>query len=439
MTVPAATPPGLYHLLACADWGGVVVESNELDNCLASASTVEVRVPDLVVTSVSATPSAVAPGSVLTVSDTTQNLGLVEAVASKTRYYLSTDMAISADDRLLTGSRQVAAARRRQRSSSGTVTVTVPATTPLGSYHVLACADDLQALSEVSESNNCHATAGVVIVGRPDLVVSAVSASPGPVAPGGTLSVTDTVQNQGPVGAGGSRTRFYLSTDPSKSANDTLLVGTRQVPSLAAGASSSGPTTVTLPSSVASGTFFVLACADDLKVEAEVNETNNCRATAAPVTVGAPDLVVDAVGNPPATVQRGKKLAVTDTTRNQGAAPTGRTTRTRYYLSSNQTWSAGDKLLTGNRQVPDLAPDALSSNGINVTVPRNTPLGDYYLLACADDTALVVEASETNNCKAPRRRASPSCPDHLLMDQQHDATRTMRHAAMRHAAGMPQK
>ncbi len=404
VTVPAATPPGFYHLLGCADGGGVVVESDELDNCLASALTVDVRVPDLVVTSVSATPSGVGPGSSFTVSDTTANQGVVDAAASRTRYYLSADTQISADDRLLTGSRQVPILVAGT-VSSGNAVVTVPAATPLGSYHVVACADDLRALSEVSESNNCAAAAGVVIVGRPDLVVSAVSVSPGPVAPGGTLGVMDTVHNQGSVGAGGSKTRFYLSKNTSWSANDTLLAGTRQVLPLVAGGTSSGPTTVTLPSSVVPGDFFVLACADDLKVVAESEELNNCSASAA-MTVGAPDLAVREVGNPPATVKRGKKLPVSDTTENLGNASTGRTTRTRYYLSSNQTWSVGDKLLTGYRQVGDLGPGDVSSGSVSVTVPTNTTPTDYYLLACADDTALVVETNEANNCESSTTRVT---------------------------------
>ena len=71
-----------------------------------------------------------------------------------------------------------------------------------------------------------------------------------------------------------------------------------------------------------------------------------------------------------------------------------------------QVWNAADKLLTGYRQVPDPAPGAVSSNGINVTVPASTTPGDYYLLACADDTALVVEASESNNCEASTTRVT---------------------------------
>ena len=363
VTVPAATPPGFYHLLACADWGGVVVESDELDNCLASASTVEVRVPDLVVTAVSVTPSAVAPGSDLTVSDTTQNQGIVEAAASKTRYYLSTDMAISADDRLLTGSRQVpplaaGATLLRQRHGHGSRHHARRLVSRAGLRRRPAGPGRGERVEQLPR----HRGGRDGRPARPGRVRRLRVAGAG--GPGRDAQRDGHRPEPGPGGRGRVEDAILSVHRTTRGARTTRCSPARaRSRPLAAGASSTGSTTVTLPSSVAPGGFFVLACADDLKAETEGDETNNCRATAGPVTVGAPDLVVDAVGNPPATVQRGKKFAVTDTTRNQGTAPTGRTTRTRYYLSTDQTWSAGDKLLTGSRQVPDLAPGALSSDG----------------------------------------------------------------------------
>jgi hypothetical protein len=56
--------------------------------------------------------------------------------------------------------------------------------------------------------------------------------------------------------------------------------------------------------------------------------------------------------------------------------------------------------------VPALAAGAMSSAGINVTVPANTIPDAYYLLACADDTRLVRETSETNNCEASATRVT---------------------------------
>jgi hypothetical protein len=42
LTVPAGTAVGTYFLLACADDPPVVLESNETNNCAASAETVVV-------------------------------------------------------------------------------------------------------------------------------------------------------------------------------------------------------------------------------------------------------------------------------------------------------------------------------------------------------------------------------------------------------------
>jgi hypothetical protein len=57
------------------------------------------------------------------------------------------------------------------------------------------------------------------------------------------------------------------------------------VPSLAAGATSSGTVSVMVSSGIATGTYYLLACADDTLVP-ETNEGNNCKASTGQVTVG---------------------------------------------------------------------------------------------------------------------------------------------------------
>jgi hypothetical protein len=241
-------------------------------------------------------------------------------------------------------------------------------------------------------------------VSFPDLVETAVSNPPATVTQGGSFSVTDTVQDNGSVGAGASTTRYYLSLDMTKSGGDVLLTGTRAVPALAAGATSTGTVTVTVPGATALGTYFLLACADDTGAVAESNEGNNCIASATTVQVqsggGAPDLVVTAVSNPPATVAIGGSFVVTDTTMNQGGSSTLVTTKTRYYLSLDTVKGAGDKRLKGARTVPVLAAGASSTGSKTVVVKLSTAPGSYFVLACADDRQAVAESNEGNNCRA---------------------------------------
>jgi glucose/arabinose dehydrogenase len=121
--------------------------------------------------------------------------------------------------------------------------------------------------------------------GTPDLRETAVTNPPASALLGGKFSVTDTVRNAGSAPAAATTTRYYLSLDAAKGGGDKLLSGTRAVPSLAAGGQAAGTVTVTIPSSTAVGTYFLLACADDLKVVAESSEGNNCRASVTKVTV----------------------------------------------------------------------------------------------------------------------------------------------------------
>jgi len=160
VTVPMTA--GTYYLLACADDQAVVAESNEANNCIASAAQVQVTRPDLMETSVSDPPALVALGGSFSVTDTVVNRGALGARASTTRYYFSTDTTKHGGyDMPLTGTRPVPALEPGA-VSTGTVTVTVPTTTTVGTYYLLACADGQAVVAESNEANNCIAS-GIVV------------------------------------------------------------------------------------------------------------------------------------------------------------------------------------------------------------------------------------------------------------------------------------
>ena len=76
VTIPAATPPNAYFLLACADDQNAVAESNEANNCIATpGAIVTVARPDLVETTATTNPPAPvrAPGTTFSVTDTVRN------------------------------------------------------------------------------------------------------------------------------------------------------------------------------------------------------------------------------------------------------------------------------------------------------------------------------------------------------------------------------
>src|SRR5208282_455828 len=113
-----------------------------------------------------------------------------------------------------------------------------------------------------------------VTVLLPNLVETAVSAPPASVTPGATFSVTDTVENSGQVAAGTSVTGYYLSSTNSKNIL-AFQVGSRAVPALGAGATSSATVTVTVPGGIWPNTpYYLLACPNDTNSVVEVTSSN---------------------------------------------------------------------------------------------------------------------------------------------------------------------
>src|SRR5580765_855035 len=165
-------------------------------------------------------------------------------------------------------------------------------------------------------------------------------------------------------------------------------------------AASTQTVTVTIPSATPPGTYVLLACADDTKLVVESDEGNNCLASASAIVVALPDLIQPSVSNPGGPVRRGTAFTVSDTVLNDSRVGTPRLTTTRYYLSVDTLRSTGDTLLIGARTVPILAPSASSSASVAVTIPSTTVPGTYFLLACADDTKVVAESNDANNCRA---------------------------------------
>jgi hypothetical protein len=126
--------------------------------------------------------------------------------------------------------------------------------------------------------------AGVVMIGlvggstlagtlvRSDLVETAVSVT----QHGGSLRVRDAVRNRGGATAPRSTTGYYLAR---------VRIGGRLVGRLRPRASSRGSRTLTIPTSIAPGSYRLLACTDERKRIRESSERNNCRAAPQPVQV----------------------------------------------------------------------------------------------------------------------------------------------------------
>jgi subtilase family serine protease len=301
---------------------------------------------------------------------------------------LSTNVALDGSDPLI-GSRS-APLLAPGASASFTTPVTVPATTAGGTYYVIAQADGASEVPETTESNNTKFSAAIKI--GPDLIVSAMSASASAPA-GGTISVTDTTKNQGAGAAGASSTGFYLSANTSVGPGDQFI-GSRSVGGLASNGTSTISTLLQIPADTLPGSYYVIGRADWNGTVAETSDTNNDRSSGV-VGIGG-DLVISAV-SVSAAGMAGGPITLTDTTRNQGAAPVT-ASATGFYLSSNYTIDATDQFL-GSRVVGSLVPSGTDTASIAFIIPPGTAPGNYQVIAVADMSNAVTESLENNNTR----------------------------------------
>lgn len=267
VTIPSGVA-GRYYIIAKADDNDLITESNEYNT---KARPIKIG-PDLVV-SVLTIPSTASPGGSINITDITKNNGPGSAVSSNTRFYLSTDTILDDSDTLL-GVRSVPALVSGA-SNAGTTSVTIPESITAGIYYIIAKADADNSVTETKEDNNTKTK--MLRIGG-DLVIYHLIA-PNSASKGDNINITDTTKNKGPAGVGSSTTSFYLSTDAhldTGPGGDTLL-GSRTVPALSSGGTSTSTTTVTIPNTTTPGKYYIIAVADSVNSVTETYENNNIR------------------------------------------------------------------------------------------------------------------------------------------------------------------
>jgi subtilase family serine protease len=99
----------------------------------------------------------------------------------------------------------------------------------------------------------------------------------------------------------------------------------------------------------------------------------------------------------PTAATTGQSISVSDTLASSGPGSAPATT-TKFYLSLTGT-KVGATYLT-QRAAPALVGTTASPATTRITLPTWMAAASYSLLACADDSGLVVETNETNNCAA---------------------------------------
>ncbi|MBZ2167099.1 Ig-like domain-containing protein [Methanobacterium spitsbergense] len=121
----------------------------------------------------------------------------------------------------------------------------------------------------IAEFQKIIATQGLKINTKiKDLTVTQVTA-PTTGVKGNTIIVPNTVKNQGNTATGGFYINYYLIN------NSSIYIGQRYISSLAAGASNSQNTKLSIPLNITSSSYYIDVYADSSKIVSESNESNN--------------------------------------------------------------------------------------------------------------------------------------------------------------------
>ncbi|MBX7222347.1 MAG: hypothetical protein K1Y36_20525 [Blastocatellia bacterium] len=382
-------PDGKFSLTATAtDTQGNTSE-------FSSAVTVD-RLPDLQVQNLTLTPGTVAAGGLLNVSFMIRNDGTDDASSSSSTLVFSTDSKISLQqDTTLTT--LLTPAVPMGTAVPVTFGLNLPTTLVPGTYYIGVIADTSFSINETNENNNSAAKSFKVVAPKPDLAVGNVQVSQDAAPPGGSLTVSFTIMNEGLEMAGPTVVQLRLSTNATINNSDPLLVAINMA-ALPGGGSLPLAANITIPVNTQAGNYFIGVTADATNQIAEDDEKNN--STTIPLTVsGNADFAVDSVRVNPTSIAPGGSVTVDFVIRNRGNSPAEGTTHD-VLISTDNVIRSGEDLILVSRSTGQLSPNETASFSVSVTIPEGIPAGSRFIGIIADSSNVVSESSETNNTRS---------------------------------------
>ena len=365
-------------VLVCADDTNMVDESDEDNNCEINSFTCPILpTPDLVV---SEKWEESVDGQVI-VHFIIENIGGAEAGASYATLYINS---------VLVEEQNVWVP---EIGPDGTFTSAfAPEDCPPGTTIIVTvCADDTHVVDESIEGNNCI-TNYFTCPGKPDLVVSEKWEEHEYICCGlWNVIVHYVVENIGDTEAGPSIAGKKI---------DGVLMDTDDVPALAAGKSYASAFD---PEPCPPGTTInFTVCADNFDDVDEINETNNCMTNNCTCTTEMPDLVV--INKWEEAVRSDGHVIVHFIIENIGDAYAGESEAALYIDRV--------RVQEQNVEVPGLGPTGTYSS---VFALELCPLADNITVkVCADDTKVVDESNETNNCRTNYYTCPSQGPDLVI-------------------------
>ncbi len=243
----------------------------------------------------------------------------------------------------------------------------------------------------------------------PDLIVDYLSASWSTADAGDSKSISTRIKNDGDSSSGSFRWGLYLSTDTTITTSDLQLDYWTQS-SISAGSTRTSTKTVTIPTSITGGYYYVGMIVDINSQVSESDENNNDDYDSGRVHVyELADLVPRTTSSScstPATGTIGDYLdsSISIQYENDVSSSHGQSTGTFYwamYLSTDSTITTSDTQVGSDQYSSSLSSGSYRTDSLSSStrLPSNINAGTYYWGYILDVDSDVDEASESNNAR----------------------------------------
>ncbi len=244
---------------------------------------------------------------------------------------------------------------------------------------------------------------------NPDLIVDYISASWTSADAGDSKSISTRIKNDGDASSGSFRWGLYLSTDTTITTSDIQL-DTWSQSSISSGSSRSSTKSVTIPSSITGGYYYVGMIVDINSQVSESDEGNNYDYDSGRARIyELPDLIPRTTSSSCSTPSTGTIGDYLDSSisiqyENDASSSYGQSSGAfdwAMYLSTDSTITTSDTQVGSDQYSSSLSSgnyrtDTLSSSN---RIPSNLNAGTYYWGYILDVNSDVDESSESNNVR----------------------------------------
>lgn len=388
LTLTDESLEGDHFLAYCVDQSNKVTESNESNNCNASALRVTIPLADLASITNANFSKEVPKGGVIKFPLRVTNIGRLEAPASATEFYLSSKPFIKSGgvrfnlDTL--GNLKIGDTARKD------ISLPLPSSVAPGQYYLNICVDYNNKIKESNKSNNCQSIRLTIRKQYPDLDITALTLQD-PILYGGIKAgIRLSVKNIGEIIAVKPRITLIGYINNSK---DTIRISDFMLDSLSAGASLDTTIGFAFNANLAGKQIVIKVVADPGGLIDEYDENNNTEIVTRTVSSPLPDLIPSALLVSDTLLHSGKEYILNALLTNMGVAPSDS-----FKMNVTLTDSAGKTLVA-------LVSDKVSGIGIAaldtvvniIKVPSAIFSGDYTLKLVLDPDKNIAEIDKSNN------------------------------------------